>query len=504
MIAASLVLLALVAGMAGTTWGLIREANANTALAAKNGELSIANGRVLKANADLSAANAKVEARYNLAVDAIKTFHTGVSEDFLLKEEKFKALRDRLLKSAADFYGKLGALLGKEDRTRRARRALASSNFELADLTGKVGRPEEALAAHRAVLAARESLAAAPEAGAAKVDLGQSLTAVASLLETTGRADEAVATYRRSESLLAGPAGGDPAARAALADCRSRLGSLLGNTGRLPEALTAFRQARADQQALADAPGATEAVRRDQATTLGRIAWLLSEKMGQQKEAEAEHRRALTLWQELADDHPEVLEYRYNLARACGNLGMLLSRAGKQAEAEVEYRKTGETFRKLADEYPAVTDFRRSLASLHNSRGVLLMEAGKSAEAEAEYRAALALQQELVDDHPAVEQFRVLLAYSRINLGLLLSWTRPAEAGRSSSAGRSRSFRSCPTTTPGMSFTARAWSRRPSISAKWPARSAGRPRAATSSNGRPPSWNGSLGRCRLTATNWRC
>ena len=54
-----------------------------------------------------------MQARYDLAVDAVKTFHTGVSEDFLLKEEKFKELRDRLLKSAADFYGRLGALLGK-------------------------------------------------------------------------------------------------------------------------------------------------------------------------------------------------------------------------------------------------------------------------------------------------------------------------------------------------------------------------------------------------------
>ena len=30
--------------------------------------------------------------------EAIQTFHTGVSEDFLLKEDKFKDLRDRLLK----------------------------------------------------------------------------------------------------------------------------------------------------------------------------------------------------------------------------------------------------------------------------------------------------------------------------------------------------------------------------------------------------------------------
>jgi serine/threonine-protein kinase len=67
-----------------------------------------------KANADLRDANKRVEERYLLAVEAIKAFHTGVSEDFLLREGQFKELRDRLLKSAADSCGKLGSLLGKE------------------------------------------------------------------------------------------------------------------------------------------------------------------------------------------------------------------------------------------------------------------------------------------------------------------------------------------------------------------------------------------------------
>ncbi len=112
-IAAGLVLLALLAGIAGTTWGLIREARAKARLAESL-------DREQKANADLSAANAKVQARYDLAVDAIKTFHTGVSEDFLLKEEKFKDLRNRLLKSASDFYGKLERAPGQGDGLRLA------------------------------------------------------------------------------------------------------------------------------------------------------------------------------------------------------------------------------------------------------------------------------------------------------------------------------------------------------------------------------------------------
>ena len=44
-----------------------------------------------------------MQAGYDLAVEAIKTFHTGVSEDFLLQQDQFKELRDRLLKSAAAF-----------------------------------------------------------------------------------------------------------------------------------------------------------------------------------------------------------------------------------------------------------------------------------------------------------------------------------------------------------------------------------------------------------------
>ncbi len=102
-----------------------------------------------------------VQARYDLAVEAIETFHTGVSEDFLLKEDQFKELRDRLLKSASDFYGKLGTLLGRESDP-ASRLALARANFEVAVLTRLVGRPEDALAAHRKVLAAREALASEP------------------------------------------------------------------------------------------------------------------------------------------------------------------------------------------------------------------------------------------------------------------------------------------------------------------------------------------------------
>ena len=396
---------AVLAGVVGLSAVLAVQARANLALADKN--------------TALLAANAKIEARYNLAVEAIKTFHTGVSEDFLLKEEKFKELRDRLLKSASDFYGKLGALLGKETDI-ASRRALAQSNFELADLTGKVGRNEDALAAHRAVLAAREALAAEPGAGAlAKVDVGRSLIAVAGLLEATGKTDEALASYRRSESLLAGPAGADPSARAALAACRSQMGWLLKTTGKSADALAAFRLARADQEALAAAPEASNDARYDLADTINRIGVLLSD-TGKPAEAEAEYRQALAIRQKLADDNPAVTDFRSGLADIHYNLGYLAA-SGKPAEAAVEYRKAVAIRQKLVDDNPAVTGLRTSLALRHTGLGELLSETGKSTEAEAEYRKALALLQKLADDNPTVTEFRSVLAYIHFNLGGMAS-----------------------------------------------------------------------------------
>src|SRR5262249_25929728 len=172
-------------------------------------------------------------------------------------------------------YGKLGALLGKETDP-ASRRALEQSNFELAELTHQVGRIEAALAAHRAVLAAREALAA--ETGATtgvKADVGSSLTAVAFLLYGTGKVAGALTAYRRSESLLAGVAGSDPEARAALAACRTRMSRPLVHAGKGAEALAACKLARADQEALAAVPGASNERRSGLTDTLNELGIVL-------------------------------------------------------------------------------------------------------------------------------------------------------------------------------------------------------------------------------------
>jgi serine/threonine-protein kinase len=376
--------------------------------------------RETHANAELARSKAAVQARYDLAVDAIKTFHTGVTEDFLLTQVQFKELRDRLLNSASDFYGKLGALLGKETDV-DSRRALEQSNFELAELTRMVGRIEAALAAHQATLAARETLAA--ETGATtgiKADVGRSLTAVAFLLYSTGKVDEALAAYRRAESLLAGVAGSDPEARAALAACRTRMTQALLNADKPDQALAACKLARADQEALATVPGASNDSRRDLAATLRELGVVLWQ-AGKLVESVPELRAALAIQQKLADENPAVTIFRNELANTHIALATLLRLTGNVADAEAEFRAGVAICRKLADENSAVASFRRNLALCHSDLAALLADSARLSEAEAEYRTALPINQKLAEDNPGATEFRMQLAYNHRALGLLLS-----------------------------------------------------------------------------------
>jgi tetratricopeptide (TPR) repeat protein len=369
-VAAGLVLLAIVAGLTAV---LGVQAKANRDLGAANESLATAND-------ELSRSKAAVQARYDLAVQAIKTFHTGVSEDFLLKQPQFKELRDRLLNSAADFYGKLGALLGKETDV-DSRRALEQSKFELAKLTYKVGRIEAALAAYRTVLTAREALAAETGGTAAfKTDVGRSLKAVASLLSITGKWDEALATYRRAESLLADLASSDPEARTELAACRMQMSGLLLAT-KPALALAACKLARDDLEALATAPDASNDCRRDFADTLNQFGVVLWQ-TDKPAQAEPEFRKALAIQQKLAKDSPGDVYLRSQEASTRKQMGNVLRATGKLLDAEDEFRGAIAIYQKLADDNAGVAVFRRCLANAHNEFGTLLVDIPKLSEAE--------------------------------------------------------------------------------------------------------------------------
>ena len=427
----------------------------------------------------LREANAKVQARFDLAREAIRSFQDGVNEDDMLKGEELKGLRNKLLRSAAGFYEKLEELLqGQSDRASRA--ILAQSYFELGELTDKIGIKPEALAVHRKALAIRRELASAADAdSSAKLDLARSLIATGYLAEATGDNAGALSAYEEARA-LAGPLADGPgatdAARDVLGTSHHRIGLVLSQTGhagrgagvvpprpgdpaeagrrqprrhRVPQrpgdqpqqhrhAAVADRPAGRGAGVVPPRPGdPAEAGRRQPrrhrvpqppGDSHNNIGWLQSQ-TGQPAEALESYRRALAIRQKLADDNPAVTEFRSRLANSHNNIGWLQSQTGQPAEALESYRLALAIQQKLADDNPAVTEFRSSLANSHQGIGHLQSQTGQPAEALESYRQALAIQQKLADDNPAVTEFRSRLAHSHNDIGILQSETgQPAEA----------------------------------------------------------------------------
>jgi serine/threonine protein kinase len=417
-IAAAIVLLVLLSGL-GAVLAVQSAANARLAASLEREKL---------ANDELTRSRAAVQARYDLAMEAIKTSHTGDSEEWMLKEERFKELRNRRLKSAADFYRKLGALLGQETDF-ASRRALAQSNFELAELTRKIGRREDALAAHQAVLATREALAAEPGSDPAiQADIGRSLTEVASLLWSTGKNEEALKDYRRSESILADVAVSDPGARGALAACRTRMALHLFYQTNYAEALAAMKLARADLEPLAAAPGASLEARHELAETVNQIGFVLWQ-TGKPAQAETEFRTALELYGKLAEENKAEPEFRRGVASCHYYLGNALWQQGKSAEAEVELRRAIAFQEQVTKENPAVTRNRRALALNRTFLGAVLAWNGKLEEALTEYNRSIAEFKSLIEDNSRAAEIRNFMALARTGLGSLLLHIGKAQDG---------------------------------------------------------------------------
>jgi tetratricopeptide (TPR) repeat protein len=405
-----------VAAVGGLTAVLAVQRQANADLAAKNGELADE--------------RAKVQARFELALKAIATFHTGVSKDVLLKNAQLRELRTKLLKEAAEFYSDLQKLLeGQTDI--RSRKALAAGSFQLGQLTEKIGSKPEALATQRKALAGRRELATAPGADVeTRLDLARSLWAVGDLLLDTGDKEGARRAYDEQRDISTALEVESPtdAVRAILARSYANIGVLLWRTRKLAEALDAQGKALAIREKLADANPAATQFQTDLAGSHSNIAILLSQ-TGKPAEALVAYRKALAIRQKLADANPAITEFQGDLARICFNIGYLLNETGRQAEALEAHKQGLEIRQKLADAIPAVTQFQSDLADSHDAVGRALSQTGKPADALEAYRQALAIRQKLADANPAITEFQGDLASSLNSMGELLRKTgKPAEA----------------------------------------------------------------------------
>jgi tetratricopeptide (TPR) repeat protein len=384
-----------------------------------------------RANADLAAKNAeladeqaKAQARFELAQKAIALFHTGVSEEALLKNAEFKELRTKLLKEAAVFYADLEKLLaGQTDA--KSRKALAAAYFQLGELTDKIGNRRAALAVHRQALALRRELAAAEGADVeTQLDVARSLRQVVDLLITTGDNAGALAALEEQRDLAERLEAEPPtdAVRSVLAQSHNSIGHAHYYLGNKEEALTALRKTSAIWQKLADANPTVIEFQRGLATCHHRIAAVVSQH-GKPEEALVLYRKALAIRQKVADANPAVTEFQRDLAGTHNNIGLDLVSTGKPEEALTAWRKALAILQKLAVANPAVADFQLGLGKIHHNIGNLLSQTGRPEEAMAALLKTLALYKDLADANPAVREFQFGLAKTHEDISHLLSQT---------------------------------------------------------------------------------
>jgi serine/threonine-protein kinase len=415
---AASVLVALV----GTAAVLAVQTHANRQLQRAYNDLAIANDRTAKANEDLKLATEREKQRFDLAVDAIKLFHGEVSEDLLMKEKHFERLRTKLLKGAADFYGRLEDLLkGQPDRGSRAE--LGNAYFELANLTGQIGSQTAALGIHRKALAVRRALAAEPGADAGTgIDVARSLNATGALQASTGDMEVARASYEESRHLAEEGERRGWSAEESLkvtGEAHYRTGVMLLETGDPSGALSEYSKSLIIYQRLADANRGVARFQQAVATIYNNVAYLLSY-LGNTARAQSAYDKALNIRKNLADIDPHDAGLQRDLAWSHYSIGGLQSAIGELSAAQSNTGAALAIRQKLADENPNVSPIQSELADSLLALGWLLIRVGKPTESIDYFSREEAIWKTLSDANPTVAKYQKSLANCQTNLATSL------------------------------------------------------------------------------------
>ena len=432
------------------------------------------------ANRDLSSAKDREHERFELAMDAIRTFHTGVSEDFLLKQKEFKSLHDNLLKKAKEFYQKLEDKL-KDQSDVGSKQALGRALYELGELTSKVGGKPEAIASHQRALEIRRALAFGPDASTeARRDLGRSLTAIAVIertvngmqasaerdyeealaileslvrekpgdssvasalarlerfyglhLSATKRPETARTMYERSKSHWDGIVARNPSdieASSELAWCHHHLGDLEARATRTTEALMAYEEGRKIRRKIAEANPGLLPIRSELAASENTIGRLLSTNQRTDEALEA-YRRGLAIRQELARANSGVTEFHQNVARSYHGFANLYAKLGKTEAAIESLRSALEIRRELVRGNPTVPLFEMDAAADLFDMAAKLYRIGRFDEAIEAFTECRAIEQKVVDKNTDNPEYLRSLALSHLAFGKILGDTAtPAAA----------------------------------------------------------------------------
>jgi serine/threonine-protein kinase len=352
---------------------------------------------------------------FRLANEAVDRFCTQVSLNRLLHEPHMEPLRKELLQSAVAFYEKFVEQHSSDPDLQLERGA---AYRRLGDITGQIGKPQEAIAQCRQAIAILEPVPMTAESRYRRlVELSQAQNRLGFLLCQVQQRREGEAFLRRSLEMAEEVRREYPSEVAEnwVSELLQNLASLERENGNTAAAEQKLLEAVKIQEHLFHKHETDEDHRFGLAASLLNLGnfYGFGEDMAK---AEGPHRRCLNVLLASANQ-PSDPNYQFALGGAHVNLCLVYHRTKRLAQAEQEARAGLAILQPLTAAHPAVMEYQKAVAMALLNFSVILSEMNHQKEALNEGGRAEELLTKLVQAHPEVGEYQHNLAFLRRNLG---------------------------------------------------------------------------------------
>jgi serine/threonine protein kinase len=422
MIAVGLVLGTLLAGIVGTTLGLVRAENQRLVAEEKERDARLAADEERLAKLREAEHRAKAEKARDRTSSVLDAMTSAAAGDSLSTQQMITPEQRKFLTEVLTYYREF-ASDNADDEQSRVRTVNAANRVGV--IEHRLGRTEREVAAFRMALDGYRALTAdyptvpgyRQKLAGGHDNLGISLTVLGKNWEARMQYQLALAIQENLTTDFPSV----PSYRKHLADFHHHFGVLLKALGKQADARDHYSKALDIHEKLVSQFPTEADIRRGLADIHGSLGVMLNDRLGEPETARVHLLQALAIDEKLAIEFPDVHSYQRDLAYSFHNLGSVLIGLGKHAEGQEHYRKALDIREKLATDFPSEPFYRWDWASSHGNLGRLQEHQGNRAKAQEHYRKALDIEEKLIADFPDVPNIQHELAGNMFAYGILLS-----------------------------------------------------------------------------------
>ena len=368
--------------------------------------------------------------RFDLAIEAIRTFHTGVSEDVLLKQKELEELRTKLLRRRASSIESSKRSFA-DRRTSARSKPWEAPTMRSADCRTRLDRRRKAWKTSGAAWPYVSVWQLTPhDPVRVPISAGQYKPSETCSPRPAVTPKRSSPTSARTIFAALAREGRGTEVWGDISRCDRDIGKVNYDAGKPAEALPALERASAAFESLQPAERSKPENQAELARTLASICLVLRQ-TGRMSEAITTYRRLIEILEGLIRSEPTT-EYLADLATFQVGLGQVYRQIGRRTEALDIHRRAAATRERVAKSYPTISSFQVQLANVHNSLGNVLEELGRPEEAVAAMERAAEIYEPLVKANPTAIQMATNQATILKNLGLF-----QAQAGHLDEARKS-------------------------------------------------------------------